>query len=586
MRYLLATILTFAALAACTTTGPIEVTSAATEANGTCEVDPTNHVLAIDKRGNYAPITFHGSHCNLEPHQPRPTNWQADGCPPLSIDPTGISGAQYNNYVALDCHVGRIIHELMADPAHPRHLVIFVHGGLVTRSDALTRALEDIPLMAKHTTPDPAFMSGEAIFPLFYIWPSGFADSYADATVNYAQGEYDAPLRRAGTPLYFATDLAETVSRAPLELVKSIKRFSDAYLGTDDQPSEWGCSLDTAHFGCNYVGPRVPDYLTDSVYAVTTPLRPVTSSSLDTATSAWKNMVARTRFAFAKYVDPAEYQAVLAERERLGAAAKPLSTEAITKRDILTRGALYFFFRRLSDEIAKEKDPCAANALRITVIGHSMGEMVLNELMQNFPDLPYQNIVYMAAAGSIRDFKAMTERVLRKPQCGDLNFYNLSLHPTAEKRDLEAFGAAPVGSLLEWIDDIFEAPVTPTDRTLGKWQNVVYAENQFDRSALHRMHFHRFGLEHPDPQMHGEFAGSLSERQKSGAVCPLKEYWDPDFWSQVYYEADEGGRKTCKCYRMFERSPASPAPRDQADGQPACAPFPWRATGGIQAAQR
>ena len=96
----------------------------------------------------------------------------------------------------------------------------------------------------------------------------------------------------------------------------------------------------------------------------------------------------------------------------------------------------------------------------------------------------------------------MTEPVLRMHRCGDLRFYILSLHPEAEARDLEVSGAAPVGSLVEWIDDIFETPVTPIDRTLGKWQNVVYAES----------------------------------------------YWDPAFWSEVYSVKDG----TCMSQRLYE----------------------------------
>jgi pimeloyl-ACP methyl ester carboxylesterase len=186
--------------------------------------------------------------------------------------------------------------------------------------------------------------------------------------------------------------------------------------------------------------------------------------------------------------------------------------------------------------------------LRITVIGHSMGAIVADEIMINFPDLPYQNIVFMAAAGSIREFKTMTEPVLRTPRCGDLRFYNLSLHPEAEARDLEVSGAAPVGSLLEWIDDIFETPVTPTDRTLGKWQNVVYAENEFDSIAARRIFFHRFGLRAPDPLMHGQFV--LSESERTPGVCPSKSksYWDPAFWSEVY-SVEDG---LCTSRRLYE----------------------------------
>src|SRR6516225_5133917 len=131
--------------------------------------------------------------------------------------------------------------------------------------------------------------------------------------------------------------------------------------------------------------------------------------------------------------------------------------------------------------------PRFARRLNAHAILH--GRLVTDEMMINFPDLPYQNVVFMAAAGRIRDFKQTTEPVLRTHRCKDLRFYNLSLHPEAEARDLEVSGAAPIGSLLEWIDDIFETPVTPIDRTLGKWQNVVYAENEFDPIAARRMFF-------------------------------------------------------------------------------------------------
>jgi len=181
------------------------------------------------------------------------------------------------------------------------------------------------------------------------------------------------------------------------------------------------------------------------------------------------------------------------------------------------------------------------------VIGHSMGAIVTDEMMINFPDLPYQNVVFMAAAGRIRDFKQTTEPVLRTHRCKDLRFYNLSLHPEAEARDLEVSGAAPIGSLLEWIDDIFETPVTPIDRTLGKWQNVVYAENEFDPIAARRMFFHRFGLRAPDPLMHGQFVLSADERPLGG--CPRKSYWDPAFWSEVYSE-EEGPCKSVG--RLYE----------------------------------
>jgi hypothetical protein len=550
VRDILAFVFVSAWVAGCGANTPFEVMAPqATDAEASCTTDPTDHVLQIDKRGNYQPITFHRRHCENsgDLQQPRPSNWRQENCQGIVPNGDGLSQDEVNRYTALECHIHRIIQDLTSEPTHPKHLVIFVHGGLVTPKEALVRALEDIPRMIDQKI-DPAFMSGSQIFPLFYIWPSGFFDSYVDAMVNYSQGEFDSSLRRAGTPLYVGTDLAKTASQAPLELAKSLRRFSDAYLGTSDEPAQWGCDLNAAHFGCDQLGPLQPNFLDMSVYAATTPLRVVTAPSLDTGTSAWKNMVARTRFAFTKYSDPASYRAVFDTHR--GPGEGPVEAKMTTSEDILTRGALYFFFKELSKVIPKH-EACAPNALRITVIGHSMGEMVLNELMQNFPDLPYQNIVYMAAAGSIRDFKAMTEPVLRNPRCKDLKFYNLSLHTEAEERDLEEVGFAPIGSLLMWIDDIFETPVTPLDRTLGKWQNIVYAENEFDRTALSRSYFHRFGLEAPDPLMHGQFAGPLTEREKPGEVCKAYNYWDPDFWSQVCTAKGTD----CNCTRLLVSPP-------------------------------
>ena len=333
------------------------------------------------------------------------------------------------------------------------------------------------------------------------------------------------------------------MAHAPLDMLKSVRRFGDTFLGAEEEESGWGCRVDPTHFGCNRLGTLEFNALHTSIYIGTAPLRLLTVPALDTGTSAWKNMVARTRFGFTKYVDLTQYRLAFAKRRKLSE-ANDLQGEKDYKTDqeILTKRALYFLLREIKRNINNSCD-----GLRITVIGHSMGAIVTDEMMINFPDLPYQNVVFMAAAGRIRDFKQTTEPVLRTHRCKDLRFYNLSLHPEAEARDLEVSGAAPIGSLLEWIDDIFETPVTPIDRTLGKWQNVVYAENEFDPIAARRMFFHRFGLRAPDPLMHGQFVLSADERPLGG--CPRKSYWDPAFWSEVYSE-EEGPCKSVG--RLYE----------------------------------
>jgi hypothetical protein len=64
------------------------VTGEVAAQNGPTCVNPTNHVLAIDGRGNYAPITFHEKRCApifraSELQQPRPSTLSFDNCAPI-----------------------------------------------------------------------------------------------------------------------------------------------------------------------------------------------------------------------------------------------------------------------------------------------------------------------------------------------------------------------------------------------------------------------------------------------------------------------------------------------------------------------
>jgi pimeloyl-ACP methyl ester carboxylesterase len=67
----------------------------------------------------------------------------------------------------------------------------------------------------------------------------------------------------------------------------------------------------------------------------------------------------------------------------------------------LQYGAAYQFFDRLDRFLKMHPD------YYVDVIGHSMGAIVANEALRNFPDLRIRNLVYMAAACSIRDFLAV-----------------------------------------------------------------------------------------------------------------------------------------------------------------------------------
>ncbi|MBJ7427743.1 MAG: hypothetical protein JHD28_02130, partial [Bacteroidia bacterium] len=108
---------------------------------------------------------------------------------------------------------------------------------------------------------------------------------------------------------------------------------------------------------------------------------------------------------------------------------------------------------------------------KIDVIAHSMGTMVCNQLLYYFPTFKINNIVYMGAACRISDFEAKTIPYLYKNI--ETTFYNLSLHPIAEKKEISAFEIGPRGSLLEWIDIFFNTSTSIKEKTLGKWLNII-----------------------------------------------------------------------------------------------------------------
>jgi hypothetical protein len=121
-------------------------------------VNPVNHVLAIDKRGNYKPIPFNVGDCAsvfgaAELRQPTPGLLASEHCgrPKYTGNDKILTTDQISNYNALDCQIKHIIEELTkSEVGHlAKHLVILIHGGLVTQEDALKQAARDIPTMLR-----------------------------------------------------------------------------------------------------------------------------------------------------------------------------------------------------------------------------------------------------------------------------------------------------------------------------------------------------------------------------------------------------------------------------------------------------
>jgi hypothetical protein len=159
-----------------------------------------------------------------------------------------------------------------------------------------------------------------------------------------------------------------------------------------------------------------------------------------------------------------------------------------------------------------------------------MGAIVLNKIIRDFGDrLPISNIVYMAAACSIRDYQDTVWPYLKHPRNRNVQFYNLMLHPKAEAQDSvplpvigEYVNPVPRGSLLVWLDGFLTNPASPLDTTAGRFTNFVRTVDDTPAEVKGQIHLKVFrkgylGLfrgkgkipDPPDPQRHGGFGEHL-----------------------------------------------------------------------------
>jgi len=419
---------------------------------------------------------------------------------------------------------------------HPTRLVVFVHGGLVTLKQANARTEK----LGSEIANEP-----DGTYPIFVNWEAGFSTSYARHLFFERNGISYRGTPGAGgavlsSPLVLAADLGRGATRLPVNTTLSFakaaqngdwmykanprsfpvkNKFNETLrLLFSDHPEKTQKELAYFRDGLCYNPqdgrtPRV--HLTlgaDShkkirlghftLNAVTWPVEVITEPILDTfGTPAWHNMLRRTRSMFHP------------SGNFITRNVPSISPEGTLPSQNPELGAGAIFFRQLNQFVVDHP------RIRLDLIGHSMGTIVINDAYRECPNLPARNIIYMAAACSIRDFQISTGRYIEKNP--GANFYNLCLHPRAELEETHAWGAPVRGSLLVWIDEFFQSPESFGDRTLGTFENAVIAYKLLPQTPC--VHLKAFPFESNDmsskvgvPRKHGDFTSF--------------RFWDPSFW--------------------------------------------------------
>ena len=219
------------------------------------------------------------------------------------------------------------------------------------------------------------------------------------------------------------------------------------------------------------------------------------------------------------------------------------------------RGAAHALLDSLQEmSLAQKADSLPLDQRRTRVfilVGHSMGTIVIDELLEHFPDLPVARIVYLAAATTVAELESGVVRFLQRHPT--TLYYHGMLHPYADAGEWQPgmFDLVPRGSLLEWVDDYLATPDTPLDRVSGKWANIVPATHIFPPSIRDRVVLKAFGVRDPfdrdDPVLYSRM------HEHAGFSNPGFAFWDDASWQLRPYRTSKG----------YVRMPQPPGTREQ-----------------------
>lgn len=442
-------------------------------------------------------------------------------------------------------------------------ILIYAHGGMVSHQKAVRSAEQAAP-----------WMINDGYFPIFLIWNSDFTSAYGDYLCCVSDGEQLNVARTFFAPARFAGDLVgglgRTLENYGQQQVRSVNMQISAarppyFLCA---PQKRGDPVEcryrriappgaaTGEDNVIYPAFETLDDMNDRsstsaqqrfLYASLLGVRGVTTIGAEGGARSWDNMVRRTRLGFSGVVPPG------AQEPPDNPSTWPRCESA--QSTPMLYGGFGQFFARLSRLLGPD-GKIGGRTVRITFAGHSMGAIVGNELTRLFPCLPYEHILYMAGATTIRDTQASLVPIMRAR--ANVRFTSLMLHPLSESRELYAGGIAPQGSLLEWIDEMFEGPRSIDERMLGKWLNLAAAKPSFPADLQERITFRIFPVQDTlvnpgecnpaatnTPEARGTIrkkdSGDLGSRFRRCHPIAHGEFDDYTFWRARYQQGPFAG---------------------------------------------
>ena len=448
-------------------------------------IDLADHLLPADELGRYVQVS-------LDEHQ--------------------VTALDFDSQVAniLEAHARFRQHADVG--GQPDRVLIYVHGGRTNFDKIIKDLRQQVPCMAR-----------AGYFAIFLAWDTGFRETYWEQVSRVRNGNRHRHAHWT-MPLYVAGDVAKGLAHSPALLAAQIRRYLGSAAKSAGEstgikvfdPAGEAPSLKVRYDGPGHDGGHLARDTLQLVGAwpgklVGTPIAGGLGERI------WQSMLRRTK------VQVATAGSVHGTRHQ----GAPLKDGYGTDSSAFSR---FFEILRLCMEGHPDCPEPAGGAsladVEITFVGHSVGAIILDDLVHLHDRLPYRNVVHMGSAENLGHFlETMVPVMEAKPE---LRFYNLSLHPVAEANESNVWGAMPVGSLLEWADHMYTRSGSPFDKSLGRWASVAAAADVFPERLRDRMLFRVFGFrpanqelgDPGDPTRHDQFDDTEMH------------YWLPDYWGE------------------------------------------------------
>ncbi len=432
---------------------------------------------------------------------------------------------------------GKLPEDFRVNP-ETRQIVVYVHGGLNTRAGSLKQAISRTRKI-----------KCEGIYPIFVQWRSSASSTLYDSYTRIRDGEIRTPWSAITAPLYFVNSVVSSLGNAPVAWTKEISNAASsvALPGLIDfdvgeyRPLRKASLRDDLGSVQGDLNVKIlnPDAKADIGKAIlwwsTALIKPFTTPFVYTiGKSAWDQMQRRVdtqiirQDAFLDGKSTFEATSSLMGPNVVSWEGLPADCAAAPDPERPSQaGATLKFLCRFQSWMFEQAEK---DQYQVTLVGHSMGAMIVNRALEYLPDFPVNNLVYMGSADTLASFLSRTVGFVRhKKQVHDItvNVYNLHLHPESEDRESTAFGIGPSGSLLVWIDGMFEQPDYILHRTAGRWTNMwqmieLLKNISEEDGTSDQFHFKIFDAcpkrreECTSPQRHGD----LDERT----------FWRESYW--------------------------------------------------------